>query len=83
MGAPGSALRAVRVQAPRHAHRSTTRMIRVGEIARSDFAHPTRLPANAAIAAYRAQGLALEHRIRLDGWVTLVMKRPETVSRKR
>jgi ribosomal protein L11 methyltransferase len=31
--------------------------------------------ANAAIAAYRAQGLALERRIKLDGWVTLVMKR--------
>ncbi len=31
--------------------------------------------ANAAIAAYRTQGLALERRIRLDGWVTLVMKR--------
>ena len=31
--------------------------------------------ANAALAAYRAQGLALERRVRLDGWVTLVMKR--------
>jgi len=31
--------------------------------------------ANAALAAYRTQGLALERRIRLDGWVTLVMKR--------
>ena len=30
---------------------------------------------NAALAAYRAQGLALERRIKLDGWVTLVMKR--------
>jgi ribosomal protein L11 methyltransferase len=32
--------------------------------------------ANAAIAAYRAQGLALERRIKLDGWVTLVLARP-------
>jgi ribosomal protein L11 methyltransferase len=32
--------------------------------------------ANAAIAAYRAHGLALERRIHLDGWVTLVMARP-------
>lgn len=32
--------------------------------------------ANAAIAAYRAHGLALERRIHLDGWVTLVMIRP-------
>jgi ribosomal protein L11 methyltransferase len=31
--------------------------------------------ANAVLAIYRAQGLALERRIRLDGWVTLVMKR--------
>jgi len=31
--------------------------------------------ANAALAAYRAQGLALERRIKLDEWVTLVMKR--------
>jgi ribosomal protein L11 methylase PrmA len=31
--------------------------------------------ANAALAAYRAQGLALERRIKLDGWVTLVMRR--------
>lgn len=31
--------------------------------------------ANAAIAAYRIQGLALEYRIALEGWVTLVMKR--------
>lgn len=31
--------------------------------------------ANAAIAAYRMQGLALEYRIALEGWVTLVMKR--------
>jgi ribosomal protein L11 methyltransferase len=35
--------------------------------------------ASAALAAYRAVGFALEHRIPLDGWVTLVMtvrKRP-------
>jgi ribosomal protein L11 methyltransferase len=31
--------------------------------------------ANAAMAAYRAQGLALERRIPLDGWMTLVLKR--------
>jgi ribosomal protein L11 methyltransferase len=31
--------------------------------------------ANAALSAYRAQGLALERRIELDGWVTLVLKR--------
>ena len=35
------------------------------------------LPAhvNAALAAYRAQGLVLERRIPLDGWVTLVLRR--------
>ena len=31
--------------------------------------------ANAALSIYRAQGLALEKRIALDGWVTLVMHR--------
>jgi ribosomal protein L11 methyltransferase len=31
--------------------------------------------ANAALAIYRAQGLTLERRIALDGWVTLVLKR--------
>jgi ribosomal protein L11 methyltransferase len=31
--------------------------------------------ASAALAIYRAQGLALEKRIMLDGWVTLVMHR--------
>jgi ribosomal protein L11 methyltransferase len=31
--------------------------------------------ANAALAAYRMQGLALEHRILLDGWATLVLTR--------
>ena len=31
--------------------------------------------ANAALAAYRAQGLALERRLKLEDWVTLVMKR--------
>ena len=30
--------------------------------------------ANAVLAIYRAQGLALERRIALDGWVTLVLK---------
>ena len=32
--------------------------------------------ANAAIAAYRAQGLVLERRLVLEGWVTLVLRRP-------
>ena len=31
--------------------------------------------ASAALAAYRAQGLALERRIVLDGWATLVLRR--------
>jgi ribosomal protein L11 methyltransferase len=31
--------------------------------------------ANAVLAIYRAQGLVLEKRITLDGWVTLVMHR--------
>jgi ribosomal protein L11 methyltransferase len=31
--------------------------------------------ANAALAAYRAQGLTLEQRIQLEGWMTLVLKR--------
>jgi ribosomal protein L11 methyltransferase len=31
--------------------------------------------ANAALAIYRAQGLALERRIPLEGWVTLVLRR--------
>ena len=31
--------------------------------------------ANAALASYRAQGLALERRIGLDGWTTLVLAR--------
>jgi ribosomal protein L11 methyltransferase len=31
--------------------------------------------ANAALAIYRAQGLALERRILLDGWVTLLLLR--------
>jgi ribosomal protein L11 methyltransferase len=31
--------------------------------------------ANAALSIYRAQGLALERRIVLDGWVTLVLKK--------
>ncbi len=32
--------------------------------------------ANAALATYHAQGLVLERRILLEGWATLVMKRP-------
>lgn len=31
--------------------------------------------ANAVLAVYRAQGLVLEHRISLEGWMTLVLKR--------
>ena len=31
--------------------------------------------ANAVLSIYRAQGLALERRILLDGWVTLVLRR--------
>ena len=33
--------------------------------------------ANAALSAYRAQGLVLVRRIVLDGWVTLVLRAPE------
>ena len=32
--------------------------------------------ANGALAAYRAQGLVLERRILLEGWVSLVLRRP-------
>ncbi len=32
--------------------------------------------ANAALALYRAQGLTLEKRVPVDGWMTLVLKRP-------
>jgi len=32
--------------------------------------------ANAALALYRAQGLTLERRFPVDGWMTLVLKRP-------
>jgi ribosomal protein L11 methyltransferase len=31
--------------------------------------------ANAAISAYRMQGLALEHRMTLDGWTTMTLRR--------
>jgi ribosomal protein L11 methyltransferase len=31
--------------------------------------------ANAVLAIYRAQGLALERRVPVDGWVTLVLRR--------
>jgi ribosomal protein L11 methyltransferase len=34
--------------------------------------------AGAAVAAYRARGLVLERRIRLEGWATLVLRRPCT-----
>jgi ribosomal protein L11 methyltransferase len=32
--------------------------------------------ASAALAAYRARGLVLEHRIQIEGWVTLVLRAP-------
>jgi ribosomal protein L11 methyltransferase len=38
--------------------------------------------ANAALSVYRAQGLALERRITLDNWVTLVMRRNRGRSRR-
>jgi ribosomal protein L11 methyltransferase len=38
--------------------------------------------ANAALAVYRAHGLVLEHRIRLDGWVTLVLRAPSHPKRR-
>jgi ribosomal protein L11 methyltransferase len=34
--------------------------------------------AGAAVAAYRARGLVLERRIRLEGWATLLLRRPCT-----
>jgi ribosomal protein L11 methyltransferase len=36
--------------------------------------------AHGALAAYRAQGLALERRILRDGWATLVMRRGASVA---
>jgi ribosomal protein L11 methyltransferase len=33
--------------------------------------------ANAALAAYRAQGLTLQRRLDLEGWTTLVLRRPQ------
>jgi ribosomal protein L11 methyltransferase len=39
--------------------------------------------AGAALATYRARGLVLEHRIGLDGWVTLVLRAPGSLPRKR
>jgi ribosomal protein L11 methyltransferase len=38
--------------------------------------------ANAALAAYRMQGLALDRRILLDGWATLVLTRRRTPERR-
>ncbi|HYC16421.1 MAG TPA: 50S ribosomal protein L11 methyltransferase [Pseudolabrys sp.] len=38
--------------------------------------------ANAVVAIYRAQGLVLERRILLEGWVTLVMHRPSERGQK-
>jgi ribosomal protein L11 methyltransferase len=35
---------------------------------------------SAALAAYRARGLVLERRIPLEGWVTLVLRRPQRAS---
>jgi ribosomal protein L11 methyltransferase len=37
--------------------------------------------ANAALAAYGAHGLSLERRIGLDGWMTLVLRKPARVLR--
>jgi ribosomal protein L11 methyltransferase len=39
--------------------------------------------ANAALAAYRAQGFVLERRLPLDGWVTLVLKKLVVVPERR
>jgi ribosomal protein L11 methylase PrmA len=39
--------------------------------------------ANAVLAVTRAQGLALERRIVLEGWVTLVLKSPHRWRRAR
>jgi ribosomal protein L11 methyltransferase len=38
--------------------------------------------ANSALAIYRAQGLTLERRIPLEGWVTLVLRRGSSAARK-
>ena len=38
--------------------------------------------ANATLAIYRAQGFALERRLPLDGWVTLVLRRPSGTTKK-
>lgn len=39
--------------------------------------------AHAALAAYRARGLALERRVRLEGWTTLVLRRPKRKTPRR
>ena len=39
--------------------------------------------ANAALAAYRAHGLVLDHRIPLQGWVTLVLRKRAVAARSR
>ena len=39
--------------------------------------------ANAALAAYRAHGLVLVRRLVLDGWATLVLRRPSAARAKR
>jgi ribosomal protein L11 methyltransferase len=39
--------------------------------------------ANAVLAIYRAQGLRLERRITLQGWVTLLLRRPASKKRNR
>jgi ribosomal protein L11 methyltransferase len=39
--------------------------------------------ANAALAAYRAHGLVLDHRIPLEGWVTLVLRKRAVAARRR
>jgi ribosomal protein L11 methyltransferase len=39
--------------------------------------------ANAVLATYRAQGLRLERRIMLQGWITLVMRRTASTKQNR
>jgi ribosomal protein L11 methyltransferase len=39
--------------------------------------------ANAALAGYRAHGFVLERRIPLDGWMTLVLRRPHCARDRR
>jgi ribosomal protein L11 methyltransferase len=64
-------------------------LMRLAAPARRLLAHNARLvlsgllapQANAALAAYRAQGLVLERRLTLENWTTLVMSRPRIRAR--